>query len=117
MRSYTIPAALLLGAASASPLSRSTLRPRGTFCGQWDYEVEGPYTVYNNLWGMDTAESGEQCTTNNGLSGDGGSLSWSVEWTWIGAPSSVKSYPNVVVETEPRPLSDVSSIDAAWSWR
>ena len=97
---------------TASPL----LSKRETFCGQWDSEVSGPYTVYNNLWGQDSAESGEQCTTNNGLSADG-TLSWSVDWTWIGAPSSVKSYPNVVVEADPKPLSEISSIQAEWAWR
>lgn len=102
----------LLGVASAAP----SLVARGTFCGDWDYEVSGPYTVYNNLWGKDSADSGEQCVTNNGLASDD-TLSWSVEWTWVGAPSSVKSYPNVVVEAEPRPLADVNSINAKWDWR
>jgi xyloglucan-specific endo-beta-1,4-glucanase len=108
MKSLLLPLATL---TAASPL----LNKRDTFCGQWDLEVSGPYTVYNNLWGQDSAESGEQCTTNNGLSDDG-TLSWSVEWTWVGAPSSVKSYPNVVVEAEPRPLSEVGSIQAEWAW-
>ena len=113
MKSSVAASALFAGVVSSKPV---TLQPRGTFCGQWDYEVEGPYTVYNNLWGQDSADSGEQCVTNNGLSSDG-TLSWSAEWTWVGAPSSVKSYPNVVVESDPVPLSEVSSINAEWSWR
>ena len=97
------------------PLAAAAPTKRGTYCGQWDLETAGPYTIYNNLWGMDSADSGEQCTTNNGIGSDG-SLSWSVDWTWQGAPSSVKSYPNVVVESESKPLSDVQSIDAEWAW-
>ena len=106
-----LAATALASLAAASPVTK-----RGTFCGQWDLETVGPYTVYNNLWGMDSADSGEQCTTNNGLSDDG-TLSWSVEWSWAGGPSSVKSYPNVVVDAEPRPLSEVNSIQAEWDWR
>lgn len=101
----------LSGLASATPI----LVARDTFCGQWDSEVSGPYTIFNNLWGQDNADEGEQCTTNNGLSADD-KLSWSVEWTWVGGESSVKSYPNVVVESDPAPLSDVSSIQAEWAW-
>lgn len=113
MKSILVAAALTT-VASASPAS---LRPRDTFCGQWDLEVAGPYTVYNNLWGQDSADSGEQCTTNNGIGADG-SLSWSVDWTWVGGPGQVKSYPNVVVDADatPRALSDISSITAAWDW-
>lgn len=105
-------ATTLTSLASAGP---SSLHARDTFCGQWDLEVAGPYTVYNNLWGQDAADSGEQCTTNNGLAADG-SLSWSVDWTWVGGPGSVKSYPNVVVDAEPRALADISSITAEWDW-
>lgn len=113
MKSILVAAALTT-VASASPAS---LRPRDTFCGQWDLEVAGPYTVYNNLWGQDSADSGEQCTTNNGIGADG-SLSWSVDWTWVGGPGQVKSYPNVVVDADATPtaLSDISSITAAWDW-
>lgn len=111
MKTFAVAAALT-GLASAAPSSR--LVPRDTFCGQWDSEVAGPYTVYNNLWGMDNADSGEQCTTNNGVTD--GSLSWSTAWTWVGGPSSVKSYANVVVESDKKALSEVSSIPAEWSW-
>lgn len=98
-----------------APLAAAMPTKRGTFCGQWDLETAGDYTVYNNLWGMDSADSGEQCTTNNGLAADG-SLSWSVDWTWVGGAGSVKSYPNVVVDIESKPLADVQSINAEWAW-
>ena len=111
MKSFAV-AAGLAGLASSAP----SLVPRGEFCGQWDSEVSGPYTIYNNLWGQDSADSGEQCTTNTGLSDDG-TLSWSTAWTWAGGPYSVKSYANVVVDSDHVPLADVSSIQADWSWR
>ncbi|KAI9901692.1 hypothetical protein N3K66_003509 [Trichothecium roseum] len=98
-----------------APLAAAMPTKRGTFCGQWDLETAGDYTVYNNLWGMDSADSGEQCTTNNGLASDG-SLSWSVDWTWVGGAGSVKSYPNVVVDIDNKPLGDVQSINAEWAW-
>lgn len=39
----SILVAAFAGLASAAP---SSLAPRGTFCGQWDSEVSGPYTIY-----------------------------------------------------------------------
>ncbi|KAM5343100.1 hypothetical protein ACJ41O_014066 [Fusarium nematophilum] len=102
--------AALAGLAAASPLLK-----RGTYCGQWDLETAGAYTIYNNLWGKDNASSGEQCTTNNGEQSDG-SIAWSVKWTWAGGQGQVKSYPNAVVEIEKKSLGEVSSIPSAWSW-
>lgn len=107
-----IAMSLLAGLAAASP----TISKRAEFCGQWDSEVAGDYTVYNNLWGKDSANSGSQCTTNNGLGSDG-SLSWSTSWTWAGGSTSVKSYANVVVKSDKKALSAVSSIPSRWSWR
>ncbi|KAM6530719.1 hypothetical protein FSOLCH5_000218 [Fusarium solani] len=104
--------AALAGLAAASP---TRLIPRGQFCGQWDSETAGAYTIYNNLWGKDNAESGEQCTTNSGEQSDG-SIAWSVEWSWTGGQGHVKSYPNAVVEIEKKTLGEVSSIPSAWDW-
>lgn len=104
--------ALYTALASASPL----LEKRGRFCDQWGAETAGPYTVYNNLWGAADAESGQQCTTNNGLIGGSDSISWSTEWTWVGGPYNVKSYANVVVENDYPTLGSVSSMPTEWSW-
>lgn len=106
----SIAVASLVSLAAASP----ALVPRTTYCGQWDLEVAGDYTVYNNLWGQDAADSGSQCTTNNGLSGD--SLSWSTAWTWAGGPYNVKSYANAVVASDKVALSTISSIPTVWDW-
>lgn len=72
------------------PLAIASSLKRRTYCGQWDSEVAGTYTIYNNLWGEDNDDSGSQCTTNNGLSSDG-SLSWSTGWSWSGGQGQVKS--------------------------
>lgn len=113
MKSFAV-AALLSGLAAASPASQ--LVPRGEFCGQWDSETAGDYTVYNNLWGQDQADSGEQCTTNNGLGSDG-SLAYSVAWTWLGGDGHVKAYPNAVIKADQQALSSLSSMPSEWSWR
>lgn len=107
MKSFAL--ASLAGLAAASPLVQ-----RSTYCGQWDLEVAGDYTVYNNLWGEDNADSGSQCTTNNGVSS--GSLSWSTAWSWSGGEYNVKSYANAVVSISQVALSSISSIPSTWDW-
>lgn len=102
-------AALPLGAL-ACPLEK-----RQEFCGQWDLIETEAYTLYNNLWGQDAADSGSQCTTL--ISSSGNDISWSAAWTWIGDQYSVKSYPNAVLTTDRQPLSAISSIPTSWSWR
>lgn len=111
-----IVAVSVLGLATASPVSSdSDLVSRGSFCGQWDSEHSGTYTIYNNLWGESAATSGSQCTTNNGISG--GALSWSTKWSWAGGPYNVKSYANVVVDLQKKALASIKSIPTEWHWR
>jgi xyloglucan-specific endo-beta-1,4-glucanase len=43
-------------------------------------------------------------------------LTWQSAWSWAGGQYSVKSYPNVVVETKDVPLSKIKSIDTTWKW-
>lgn len=69
--------------ATAAPTSpASGLSKRADFCGQWDNQVQGSYTIYNNLWGRDQATSGSQCTGVDGLSGS--TLKWHTKWSWAG---------------------------------
>ena len=53
-----------------------TMQERGTttHCGQWDSVQTGAYTVYNDLWGISAAKSGNQCFGVDGLSGS--TLEW-----------------------------------------
>lgn len=72
MKATTIGiSAVLSGIALAVPTS---IVQRADSCGQWDSIETGSYTVYNNLWGEDSATSGSQCFGVDGLSGD--TLSW-----------------------------------------
>ncbi|KAI1811517.1 family 12 glycosyl hydrolase [Poronia punctata] len=100
------------------PLPTSTLiskAPAASFCGQWDSEETGPYTIYNNLWGMD-AGTGEQCTSVDGLNEDDDSVAWSTSWSWSGGSYNVKSYANVVVKADVKQISDIASIPSSWKW-
>ncbi|KAL0261785.1 hypothetical protein SLS55_003217 [Diplodia seriata] len=109
-------AALCAGAAAlAAAAPTKTLNRRADFCDQWGSTVTGTYTVYNNLWGQDNADSGSQCTGVDSLSGD--SLAWHTSWTWTGGAGQVKSYANVVLtDVEQVQLSTISSIPSTWKW-
>lgn len=61
-------AAIAATLASAAPTK--TISKRADFCGQYDSTVTGSYTVYNNLWGQDNADSGSGCTGVDSLSGN-----------------------------------------------
>ena len=106
------------GAALAAPPppTRTVVEKRAeTFCDQWGSLETGGYIVYNNLWGQDSADSGEQCTTVEGVTS--GSVAWSTEWSWAGGQYNVKSYANAVRQVDPVSLADVGSIPSKWSWR
>lgn len=107
------------GLALASPAPTRTVEKRATtFCDQWGSLKTGGYSVYNNLWGQDSADSGKQCTTVEGVdAGSGGGLSWSTAWSWTGGDGKVKSYANAVRQADAKPLSEVSGIPSSWSWR
>ena len=110
MKSTVLP--LLASLAAASP----ALNARGTFCDQWGSERSGPYTVYNNLWGQGDATSGQQCTTNNGLIDGSDAIAWSTAWSWSGGQYNVKSYANVVVDSDFVTLDSINSMPSEWSW-
>ncbi|KAK3703326.1 hypothetical protein LTR37_014538 [Vermiconidia calcicola] len=97
----------------AAALPTNTFK-RADSCGQWDTVETGSYTVYNNLWGQSSATSGSQCFGVDGLSGD--TLSWHTSWSWEGGEGQVKSYPNVVVSLDSKPLSEITSMQSSWSW-
>lgn len=81
--STTISSAALVALAYASP---TPVVKRADNCDQWGTVETGSYTVYNNLWGQDSATSGSQCFGVDGLDGD--SLSWHASWSWEGGQYS-----------------------------
>lgn len=126
--SITLSGAALLAIAQATP---TPVVKRADSCEQWGSVVTGDYTVYNNLWGEGSATSGSQCFGVDGL--DGNSVSWHASWTWEGGQYStngisselnlradklpdVKSYPNVVVNSNGQQISAISSMPSVWSW-
>ncbi|KAI1825730.1 family 12 glycosyl hydrolase [Xylaria intraflava] len=111
MKSFILASALTaLALATPTP----TIDKRATsLCGQWDSVETGSYIVYNNLWG-ESAGTGSQCTTVDGLSGS--SLSWSTSWSWSGGQYNVKSFANVVVQAAVKQISAISSIPTTWSY-
>lgn len=119
MKTTSITAALTsvaaLAAATPTPTPTQKEKRAETFCEQWGSLETGGYIVYNNLWGQDSADSGEQCTTVEGVTS--GSVAWSTEWSWAGGQYNVKSYANAVRQVDPVSLADVGSIPSKWSWR
>ncbi|KAM0135568.1 hypothetical protein ACHAO1_005117 [Botrytis cinerea] len=109
---------LFSGAAFAAPAADKTLKARSTqICGQYDSVATGAYTVYQDLWGQDSATSGSQCSTVTSLSGS--TIVWSTSWSWAGASSSVKSYANIALDSVAKTgvkVSSISAIPAVWKW-
>ena len=83
-------------------------------CEQYGYHAAQGYEVLNNLWGMDSATSGSQCTYYLGPSGSG--ISWSSEWTWEGAENNVKSYVYAGRQFERRLVNSISSLPTSLTW-
>ncbi|RUS16508.1 concanavalin A-like lectin/glucanase domain-containing protein [Endogone sp. FLAS-F59071] len=85
------------------------------FCGDWDHQTKGSYSVSNNLWGSGAPASGSQCTQIHSF--ENNILSWETTWSWAVPPQySVKSYANVGLNFSPTKLSDLRSIPAMWDW-
>ncbi|OJJ07304.1 hypothetical protein ASPVEDRAFT_46645 [Aspergillus versicolor CBS 583.65] len=83
-------------------------------CEQYGTHVSSPYSVNNNLWGMDSG-SGSQCTYVDGISGSG--AAWHTTWTWSGGEDEVKSYANSKLEDLNKALiSDIQSIPTTVEW-
>ncbi|KAF9890644.1 hypothetical protein FE257_005775 [Aspergillus nanangensis] len=82
-------------------------------CAQYDTYTSGPYTVNNNMWGMDSG-SGSQCTYVDSI-GDSG-VAWHSTWTWSGGDSSVKTFPNSGVALDKKLVSEISSIPTTAEW-
>lgn len=110
-----------LVAASAIPATgpapSKTINERATqICGQWDSIQTGSYTLYQDLWGMDSATSGSQCSTFESLNGD--TIAWSTSWTWQGGDYNVKSFANVVLTQDTgKQVSAIQSIPSKWAYR
>jgi len=102
MKSLLLATAALIAGANA-------------FCGDWDSQTDGPYTVSNDLWGTSGA-TGSQCTQVDYYSNN--VIIWETSWTWSVAPMyQVKSYANVGYNFNARTLSSISKIPVIWNWQ
>ncbi|KFX95869.1 hypothetical protein V495_08757 [Pseudogymnoascus sp. VKM F-4514 (FW-929)] len=109
-------AALAPALVAASAIPTKTIAERATeICGQWDTVQTGTYTLYQDLWGIDAATSGSQCSTFESLSGD--TIAWSTSWSWQGGNYNVKSFANVVVtQSTGYQVSAIKSIPSKWDY-
>ena len=76
---------------SAELEKRATSTSAPVLCGLWDTTSAGPYTLQNNLWGVQPTINGSQCTTLTSYKK--GAVGWQSVWSWTG--SGVKSYANI----------------------
>jgi len=73
------------------------------------------YECLNNLWGDNTATSGQQCTYVDGSSGSG--VKFHSTWTWQGSPNNVKSYIYCGRQfPKGRLISSITSMQTSVSW-
>lgn len=93
---FAVLAVLALGArgavvpTSTSQGVASRAAPVQSLCTQYAYLKTNGYEILNNLWGIDTATGGSQCTYYNGAVG--AAVAFSSDWTWRGSDNTVKSY-------------------------
>ncbi|KAJ7750405.1 glycoside hydrolase family 12 protein [Mycena maculata] len=104
---------ILVPLISASPTPAVEERAT-TFCGQWDTDVVGGYTLFLDQWGLSDATSGSDCASITSSSGT--TVAWTTTWTWTGG-TSVKSFTNIGVnDGVNQQLSAISSMPAVWTW-
>ncbi|KAF6821106.1 glycoside hydrolase family 12 protein (endoglucanase-1) [Colletotrichum plurivorum] len=101
--------------AVALPAATPTGDAVPALCTQYAYASVDGYDLLNNLWGMDDAESGSQCTYYNGPAPEGG-LSWRSKWTWNGNPDNVKSFVYANRQFTRRLLSNITALPTLSQW-
>lgn len=92
----------------------SRVAPVASLCSQYAYHEANGYEILNNLWGIDTATSGSQCTYYNGPAGSGVSIS--SDWTWEGDENTVKSYIWANPLFTRKLVSEISSLPTTVEW-
>ncbi|KAG6580054.1 Cell 12A endoglucanase [Phytophthora cinnamomi] len=78
------------------------------FCSQWRLSKAGKYIIYNNLWNMNAATSGSQCTGVDKVSGS--TVAWHTSYSWAGAATEVKSYSNAALVFSKKQIKNIKSI-------
>ncbi|OLN93063.1 Endoglucanase cel12B 2 [Colletotrichum chlorophyti] len=101
--------------STAARTSTATISAQTSLCTQYAYASVDGYDLINNLWGLDDAESGSQCTYYYGPVPEGG-VSWGTTWTWNGAPDKVKSFAYAGRQFTRRLLSNITGLPTTVSW-
>ncbi|KAG0635424.1 concanavalin A-like lectin/glucanase domain-containing protein [Tuber brumale] len=103
---FSIVASILLNAYAAVAAD---------FCGQWDsVTTSNNYIIYNNLWGVNSATSGSQCTGLDSASGK--SVAWHTTWSWTSGLANIKSFPNANLVFTPKTIADIGSIKSTMKY-
>ncbi|KAH6645440.1 concanavalin A-like lectin/glucanase domain-containing protein [Truncatella angustata] len=94
----------LLGLFIAVAAQSATISTQNALCTQYAYASQDGYDILNNLWGMDTATSGSQCTYYYGVASGGGVVENNVKsYAYAGRQftrpliSNVKSLPTTAI--------------------
>ncbi|KAG1776652.1 glycoside hydrolase family 12 protein [Suillus placidus] len=121
---FFLPFLLLLVPLVSSTSRRSTRRMHNVHArsvdttlitGQWDTVNAGQYSLFNDLWNEKNATWGIQSSQITSFSGS--TIAWTSTYTWVGAPSQVKSFANIQLNTGiNQQLSAISSIPTTWQW-
>lgn len=88
--------------------------PVQSLCTQYAYLQTHGYEILNNLWGIDTATGGSQCTHYNGAVGAG--VAFGSDWTWRGDDDTVKSYVYANRVFDRRLVSRIGSLPTTVEW-
>jgi xyloglucan-specific endo-beta-1,4-glucanase len=105
--------ALAVGTPTTKELE-TRAAPIASLCTQYAYYEANGYAILNNLWGIDTATGGSQCTYYNGNVGSGVAIS--SDWTWQGDPNTVKSYIYANRLFTRKIISQINSLPTTVEW-
>ncbi|KAH6879859.1 endoglucanase-1, variant [Thelonectria olida] len=89
--------------------------PRFVPSTPYAYYSTRDYSVLNNLWGIDTATSGSQCTYYYGPA-TGGGIAFGSDWRWVGNENTVKSYIYANRAFNRRRISEINRLPTIVQW-
>ncbi|KAJ7051326.1 glycoside hydrolase family 12 protein [Mycena amicta] len=78
-------------------------------------EINGRFTLENNLWGESAATSGSQSSQVTATNGN--AVTWHTTYTWTGGNFNVKSYANLDLRVGlGKTVASIASIPTVWQW-
>lgn len=105
----------VLGARGFHPIPKpSRTGPSTALCSQYAYLKTNGYEILNNLWGIDTATGGSQCTYYYGAAGP--AVAFGSSWTWRGNDNTVKSYIYANRVFDRKLVSAIGSLPTTVEW-